>query len=158
MKHLIHQFAAYDLWANTRVVERLQREPEATLDRHVKSSFPSLRKSLLHIRDSGNVWYSRIFELAPMVLEPRIGSLMHLSAALRDKVLLLDEGRLQEAVAYTDMKGRPFTQPRWQLLLHCYNHASYHRGQVITMMHQLDLGEVPNTDLVAYQRMLLAAM
>ena len=40
---LIKHYADYDQWANTRLVERLQREADAVLDAPVKSSFPSLR-------------------------------------------------------------------------------------------------------------------
>ncbi len=155
MQHLIHLLAAYDLWANTRLVERLHREPDTVLDRHVKSSFPSLRKTIVHIRDSGNVWYARIFDRQALSFAPEIGSLLQISVALRDQTLLLDEVMLLQEVAY-ERSGQRYVQPRWQLLAHCYNHASYHRGQVITLMHQLDLGEVPNTDLVGYQRLLLA--
>lgn len=155
MKHLVHQFAAYDLWANTRVVERLQREPEAVLDRYVKSSFPSLRKTIMHIRDADHVWYTRIFGEPDLAMDPGIGSLLHISAALHDKVLPLDGPQLNRQVDYVNTKGQRFVQPCWQLLTHCFNHASYHRGQLITLLHQLDLGEVPNTDLVAYQRLLL---
>lgn len=155
MQHLIHQLAAYDLWANTRLVERLQREPGAVLDRHVKSSFPSLRKTLVHIRDSDNVWYARIFDRPALSFDAEIGSLLQISLALRDQTQLQDEAMLLQEVAY-ERSGQRYVQPRWQMLAHCYNHASYHRGQVITLMHQLDLGEVPNMDLVAYQRLLLA--
>jgi uncharacterized damage-inducible protein DinB len=48
-------------------------------------------------------------------------------------------------------------QPVWQMLLHCFNHASYHRGQVVTMMRQFDLDEIPALDLVVYQRSLKPA-
>lgn len=156
MEQLIHHYAAYDLWANTRIVERLQREAEGVLDKHVKSSFPSLRLSIMHVRDSGHVWYQRIFAKSPMELDEGIGSLLKLSTTLTDKVHALDNPSLLETVAYATSKGAKYAQPRWQLLMHCFNHASYHRGQVITIMRQLDFTEVPNTDLVAYQRLLMA--
>ncbi len=153
MEQIIHHYAAYDLWANTRIVERLQREPEAVLDRHVKSSFPSLRLSIMHVRDAGNTWYQRIFGLSALSFDDGIDSLLKMGTALADKAAALDEAMLGGTVTYM-RKEVKHTQPRWQLLMHCFNHASYHRGQVITIMRQLDLGEVPNTDMVAYQRLL----
>ena len=156
MEQIIHQFSAYDLWANTRIVERLQRESPSVLDRHVKSSFPSLRLTLMHIRDAGNAWYQRVFALPPLGFGDGIDSLLKQSTAMRDKVQAMGEKEMKESVSYARGDGGKYIQPRWQMLMHCYNHASYHRGQVITIMRQLDLGEVPNTDLVAYQRLLLA--
>jgi len=156
MKDLIHQYAAYDLWANTRIVERLQRENDAVPDRHVKSSFPSLRLSITHIRDAGNTWYGRIFDVPKLEFGGGVDSLLKMSVAMADKVHALDEEKLRQIVKYANSKGEKFAQPRWQLLMHCFNHASYHRGQVVTIMRQLDLDDIPSTDLVAYQRMLMA--
>ncbi len=155
MEQMIHQYSAYDLWANTRIIERLQREGETVLDRHVKSSFPSLRLTIGHIRDAGGTWFGRLFACDSPVFAEGIGGLVQGSVAMNDKVRALDNEALLEAVAYV-RGGVRYVQPRWQMLLHCFNHASYHRGQIITMMRQLDLGEVPNTDLVAYQRLLSA--
>lgn len=155
MKALIHQYAAYDLWANTRILERLQREPESLLDRHVKSSFPSLRQTVHHIRDAGNIWYQRVFGEEAIVCDNSLDGLLKVSTILSDKVRATDDEALSGTVSYARANGVKHTQPRWQLLVHCFNHASYHRGQLITIMRQLDLEEVPNTDLVAYQRLLL---
>lgn len=155
MKAIIQLYSAYDLWANTRTVERLKRESDAVLDRHVKSSFPSLRLTLNHVRDAGNTWHQRLFGQPVTGLGGGIDSLLKVGVSMNDAVRGLSEQGLQEVVTYATSKGERFTQPRWQLLLHCFNHASYHRGQVITIMRQLDLAEVPNTDLVAYERLLL---
>lgn len=159
MKKIIHLYSGYDLWANTRMVERLQRESEAFLDQPVMSSFPSLRSTVLHIRDAGNAWYQRIAGPAGMPYaegSKRIGSLLELGTAFDMAVRGMDEKRLLEQVTYTNSKGASFTQPRWQMLLHVFNHATYHRGQLVSIMHQLELGEIPGTDMVAYQRLLMA--
>jgi uncharacterized damage-inducible protein DinB len=156
MKELIHQYAAYDLWANTRIIERLKREQEALLDHHVKSSFPSLRSTIAHIRDSGDIWCVRAFGTAPARFAEGIDSLLQMSVSLSDRVRKLDDAGLMATVEYARANGERYVQPCWQLLLHCFNHASYHRGQLITMMRQLDLGDIPNTDMVAYQRLLAA--
>lgn len=153
MKQLIDQYAAYNLWANTRLVERLQREPEALLDRHVKSSFPGLRATVLHIRDSTNAWYARVFGVERMAFGNSIDSLLQVSVAVQDSALTLGEADLGGMVAYTTAKGQACNQPRWQLLMHCFNHATYHRGQAVTIMRQLDLAEIPAMDLVVYQRL-----
>ncbi len=155
MKEPIQHYAAYGLWADARVIERLQRESGSLLDKHVKSSFPSLRLSIMHIRDSGHVWYRRIFGKPALEFSGGMDSLLELSSAFKDQVHGMEGPALLETVAYTTSSGAHYAQPRWQLLLHCFNHASYHRGQVITIMRQLDLPDVPSTDMVAYQRLLM---
>jgi uncharacterized damage-inducible protein DinB len=54
---------------------------------------------------------------------------------------------------YPDLRGNLHRQPVWQLLLHCFNHSTQHRGQVITLMRTLGLGDIPANDLVVFQRL-----
>ena len=75
------------------------------------------------------------------------------SIAMNDKVQALDEEGLHGNIHYANSKGEKFTQPRWELLMHCFNHASYHRGQVVSIMRQLDMTDIPTTDMVVYQRL-----
>lgn len=158
IKFLLDQYADYDLWANTRFVDRLQREPDELLDRPVPSSFPSLRSTLLHIRDAENAWYCRLSGTRaawPAEPERSIGNLLKYTARLRDLVHALPDAALVEAVTYHDLKGRAHVQPRWQMLMHAFNHSAQHRGQVITIMRILGMEEVPANDLIVYQRSLV---
>lgn len=156
IKATIDQYAAYDLWANTRFVDRLQKEPSRTLDQHVKSSFTSLRTTLLHIRDAECAWYLRVNGQEvrwPAEADTDIGTLIKHTTVMRDFVRSLTVEDLQRNVSYKTLKGEPFTNPMMPLLMHCFNHSSYHRGQLVTIMRQLDLDEVPNTDFVGYVRL-----
>ncbi len=155
--HLIDEYAAYDLWANTRLVERLSREHEALIDAPVRSSFPSLRATLLHIRDAHHVWTCRLTGVAhswPAEQDRSIGTLLKHARVLRDHVRVLHAGALERTHSYHDLKGNAHEQVAWRMLMHAFNHASYHRGQVVTMMRQLELDEVPALDLVVFQRQL----
>ena len=40
----------------------------------------------------------------------------------------------------------------WEMLQHVVNHASYHRGQVTTMLRQLGAEPPPSQDLIAFYR------
>jgi hypothetical protein len=46
-------------------------------------------------------------------------------------------------------KGMTGALPYWQVILHVVNHASYHRGQITTMLRQLGKSPV-STDLHTY--------
>ncbi|HEY0978494.1 MAG TPA: DinB family protein [Flavobacteriales bacterium] len=157
VKELIDQYAAYDRWANTLFVERLMRESDEVLDRPVRSSFPSLRATLLHMRDAECAWCLRLDRLPPRwPADPStaIGSVLPFVQAMHDRVRALTPDELQEEVDYHSLKGLPYLQQRLQMLMHAFNHSTYHRGQLVTMMRDLGLGEVPSTDLVTFQRIL----
>lgn len=156
IKPLLDELATYTVWADGLYVERLSAEPEAVLDRTVASSFPSLRATLLHIRDAHCAWYLRMAGLPvhwPAEEDRAIGTLLTHGRRLREQVLSATPVELLEVVRYRTLKGEPFAQPRWQAWLHAMNHATYHRGQLATMMRQLGLDGVPATDLVRFQRM-----
>lgn len=156
---LIDEYAAYDLWANTRLVDRLQREADEVLDTPVRSSFPSLRATLLHVRDAHHVWLCRLTGRVhnwPAEEGRSIGMLLKHATLLREHVRGLDDAALVQRHTYHDLKGRPHEQAAWRMLMHAFNHASYHRGQAVTIMRQLALEEIPALDLVVFQRSLPA--
>ncbi len=153
---LIDHYSAYDLWANSRLMERLSRENESILDTNVKSSFPSIRGTLMHIRNAEAVWHARMIGAVIRWPADEISAmdtvLVHV-LAMRKYVQSLTMDDLTGSVAYADLKGNTHEQVRWQALMHCFNHSTYHRGQVVTMMRQLDLDDIPALDLVVYQRL-----
>lgn len=157
MKIILDQLADYELWANTRFVQRLQRESDEVLDRQVPSSFPSLRATLLHIRDAENAWCARLIGVPvvwPASPQRAIDNLLKYTVQIRDLVKEYGEADLESTCIYHDLKGNEHRQTRWQMVLHCFNHSTQHRGQVITMMRTLGLDDIPANDLIVYQRSL----
>lgn len=157
IKELLVHYANYDLWANERIVERLLAEADEVLDRPVQSSFPSIRATLMHIRNAENTWWGRITGTPTnWPANDRVGieDLVVHSKRLRDLVVDLSEEKFIAVVSYKDLKGNEHRQPVWQILMHCCNHGTQHRGQVITMMRALGLSGIPANDLVVYQRSL----
>lgn len=153
--NLLHEYADYDLWANERFVERLSREADAVLDAHAPSSFPSLRRTLLHIRDAECAWTCRIMaEPVRWPAEPGlgIGTMITHSKRLHDLVQGMDEAALLGERVYRDLKGNEHKSLVWRMLMHCFNHSTQHRGQIITQMRQLGLEGIPANDLIIHQR------
>ena len=74
------------------------------------------------------------------------------AARFRDHVITLPLDGLLRECAYKDLKGTPYVQQAWQMIMHCLNHSSYHRGQVVTQMRELGLEDIPRTDLIHFQR------
>jgi uncharacterized damage-inducible protein DinB len=63
---------------------------------------------------------------------------------------------LERVIHYKSFAGEDFSNPIWQTLHQLTNHASYHRGQLTTLLRQL--GAKPaTTDLIAFYRERAAA-
>ncbi len=157
MQALIRHYADYDLWANTRFVERLAAETDELLDRPAPGSFPSLRATLLHIRDAEHTWWGRLTGTAtrwPAEEDRSIDGLRKHGAILRDHVHVLTSDDLARERTYHDLRGNAHTQPAWHMIMHCFNHSTQHRGQVITQMRALGLDAIPANDMVVFQRTL----
>ena len=43
----------------------------------------------------------------------------------------------QQVLEYKNLAGQAHSLPLWQVVLHVVNHATYHRGQITTMVRQL---------------------
>ena len=52
----------------------------------------------------------------------------------------------------TLLNGQAGASPFWQMLQHVVNHASYHRGQVTTMLRQIGAAPGKPMDLIAFYR------
>ena len=157
IKPILDHYADYDRWANMRFVERLKAEAPTVLDALAPGSFPSLRTTLLHIRDAENAWWGRLTGTPtawPAEASQDIATLVRHAERFNKLVHQLDEAGLMEQQTYKDLKGNAHVQPAWQMVMHCLNHSTQHRGQVITQMRSLVLVDIPSNDLVVYQRSL----
>lgn len=52
-----------------------------------------------------------------------------------------------QSLTYTNTKGAQFSKPFSQLLLHVFNHQTHHRGQVTTLLNQINI-DIGETDLL----------
>lgn len=156
----IRELFAYDRWANARVLEAVDAlEPDA-YTRDLKSSFSSVHETLVHILSAEWIWLQRWNGTSPTGI-PEDWKLDGLAAvkekwvevedAQREFLETLDDAALERSLGYKNTRGQPFAEPLSATLRHVVNHSTYHRGQVATLMRQLDT-EPPNTDLIGFYR------
>ena len=88
------------------------------------------------------------------------GTFQEAAAGLLSQSKLWDEWVQQASVNALDHVIQFHTNKRElvkintsQLLLHVFNHSTYHRGQLITMLHQLGYPKVPSTDFFLWLKM-----
>jgi uncharacterized damage-inducible protein DinB len=65
----------------------------------------------------------------------------------------LGEAGIHKVFEYTLINGQPGATVFWQMLQHVVNHASYHRGQVTTLLRQLGATPPKSMDLIAFYRL-----
>ncbi len=161
MKHVLQQLSAYTIWANQRIFECLGSLSEDQIDKEIGSSFPSIRKTLLHMWDAESIWWQRL-KLAEQIERPSDGFTgdfneltrkIHAQAKLWEEwVGNATENQLNHVFAYQNTKKEQFKQPVYEMLIHIANHGTYHRGQLVTMLRQLGIEKIPGTDFVLFCR------
>jgi uncharacterized damage-inducible protein DinB len=62
------------------------------------------------------------------------------------------EYMLQHVFQYQNSKREQFKQPVYQMLLHLFNHGTYHRGQLVNLLRQLGVEKIPATDFIIWSR------
>jgi uncharacterized damage-inducible protein DinB len=63
-----------------------------------------------------------------------------------------NENYFSYVFAYYNSKKEFFKQPVYEMLLHLFNHQTYHRGQIVTMMRQNGISKIPPTDFIVFSR------
>ena len=161
MKQLLQQYAAYNMWANKTLTERIAQLPPDTIHKEMNSSFNTIFKTMVHLMDVESIWWQRL-KLQEHVewpgksfngtLEELSQQLLLLSKQWNDWLQNTNEVNLTHVFAYQNSKKEHFKQPVYEMLLHLFNHQTFHRGQIITMMRQNGIEKIPPTDFIVFSR------
>lgn len=161
MKTYLENLARYNFWANERFHETLLPQPAELLQLHIVSTFASIQETMKHLYDAETAWWLRLNDPASSYnfKDPFPGSfaeLLHAHASRSkqwvDYIESSDEKTLKGEFLYmragVEMRSRIH-----DMLVHLFNHGTYHRGQLVTMMRQAGITELPATDYILYCRM-----
>jgi uncharacterized damage-inducible protein DinB len=162
MKELLLQMAKYNLWANKRIIELMLKLDDEQLDKEIESSFPSVRDSALHIWGAEFLWLQRLQLTEQPVYMPYIfkGSFEEACAdwQLVSQAFIdftgrqYDDKAFEHVVQYYNSEKKSFKNPVFEILQHVFNHSTYHRGQLVTMLRQSGVHKIPATDFTVYLR------
>jgi uncharacterized damage-inducible protein DinB len=151
----------YHYWARDRVLAAAELLTPEQLTRDLGSSFRSVRDTLVHIYAAEWAWCGRWngqapTSLIPSDLFPDVASLRAKWAELEPNVrAVLDRMSrqgLDRVVDYKMLNGEARSSIFWHMVQHVVNHASYHRGQVTTMLRQLGAAPPQGMDLIGFYR------
>jgi uncharacterized damage-inducible protein DinB len=151
----------YHYWARDRLLDALEPLTPDQLNRDLGSSFKSIRETIVHTYAAEWAWHSRWQGNSPTSLLPAdqfpdVAALRRAwsqhEAEMREFLDRIGEDGVSRVFEYKLLNGQAGASPLWQMLQHVVNHASYHRGQVTTMLRQLGATPAKPMDLIAYYR------
>ena len=160
-KQYFTELADYHVWANNIVCSWLEQISDEQWKQPVVSSFPDIYDTVLHIASAEKIWVERLkkyteFTYLINTFKGTTGELIALwketSQGFKNFVEAFDENRINEVLAFKDIRGIPHNQPYWQLFAHVVNHSTYHRGQLVTMLRQVGYTAITSIDMTTYFR------
>lgn len=152
----INELFDYNYWARDCQLQACAALTEEQFLRSLGSSFASVRDTLVHMVGTEWIWLERWRGRSPQSeLSPQEFSSLNavsnrwraVEREMREYLATLSEETLDQPVTYMSQKGDRFTYELWRLMLHLVNHQSYHRGQVATLLRQLEL-QPPTVDFL----------
>lgn len=154
IKDLAEDYIAYNVWANEQIIRWLQSSDPRVLTTACASSFSNIANTLYHIWDAQTFYYNALTGNATQLewnhtitdlfngIQLQSECFLNYVTACEKRILL------EEVTIQSKFVNGSFL--KYELILHCVNHATYHRGQIITICHQLGLNKPPLTDFIIY--------
>ncbi len=157
----------YHYWARDRLLDAVERLTPEQYTKNLGNSFSSIRDTLAHLYGADWLWCSRWEGGAPQDLPDvrtfpdKLSDIRTMWKTQEQKVRAvldrLGEDGINHPMEYRALDGTSQRQAFWCQLQHLVNHGSYHRGQVTTMLRQLDVAPAKSMDLIAFYRERAAA-
>jgi uncharacterized damage-inducible protein DinB len=149
---------AYNRWANARMLAAVRPLPEADYVREVGGGWPSVRATVVHLAGATDAWALRFSgrgatRLPPPDELPRFADAEALLLKAEDSLDALlpsfTPALLAAPFRWRNLRDEERAAPLWAVVRHVVNHATYHRGQISSMVRRLGGTPLP-TDLVLW--------
>ncbi|MBS1746431.1 MAG: DinB family protein [Bacteroidetes bacterium] len=157
----LKELATYNLWANTIVCGWLEQIDDTQWKQNIISSFNSIQETVLHIISAENIWLQRLNKEPKTIWlqnefngtkEEHTKLWKKTSTDLKSFIDNFNENDLNTKLDFKRLNGEAYSMPFYQLIAHVVNHATYHRGQLVTMLRQTGFKNVSSTDLLEFYR------
>lgn len=152
----------YHYWARDRMLDAVEVLAPEQYTKDLGSSFKSVRETVVHTYGAEWNWYLRWVGNSPTefpdaALFPDVPTLRAAWKLQERKVRLLVDSlasanELDRAFKYRTFDGHEMESVFAHMLQHVVNHATYHRGQITTMLRQLGAPAPKPQDLIRFYR------
>lgn len=144
----------YNLWANKRIVHWLQSNDQDLISKTCQSSFSSILKTIHHIWDGELYFLSTLKKSSnKKIWDGSIDGVFEGFISKSKEFVEYVEAQdidLSGKSGFITLKTPDIVFTQYELIQHCMNHSTFHRGQIITIGHQLGLNKAPSTDMIYY--------
>jgi len=166
-------FAEYNQWMNEKIYASASTLSASELSQDRGAFFSSIIGTLNHVLVGDTIWLKRFAEhpsalvsldyvrekdnpkSLTTVLYPDFQSLrrarIEMDNMINEFSNELTDSILVTTLDFVDTKGVPYKKSLGSLILHFFNHQTHHRGQVTTLLSQLNV-DVGVTDLLELVR------
>jgi len=161
MKTILLQLARHHEWASKVLFKKLSTLSPGLLNQDINSSFRGINKTLYHLYTAESIWWQRV-QLSESVIVPDVelaedfekmsSGILKIAGDWIHLVSESNENRLQHVFQYMSTKKVLYKQPLYEALIQVFNHQTYHHGQIITMLRQLNVDRLPATDFIQFVR------
>jgi len=155
------ELAGYIFGVNNIVIKWLDQIDDEQWKQAITSSFSSIRQTVIHIASAEKIWIDYWKNVPdPAFLSAGFkgtkNDLIEIwkrsSADLKDFIESYPEENYLQQVTFRWPGGQEGRMEFWQTFSHFINHATYHRGQLVTLLRHAGFTKVSSTDLATYYR------
>jgi uncharacterized damage-inducible protein DinB len=148
----------YHYWRTHRLLDACEALTLRQWDEPLGASWGSVHAVVAHMLAAEQIWLGRwkgtsagalmAAEAVPTLANVR-RAWKQLEKDLREFLERCDEKRLQTKLTYTNTRGKTFSLPLGGQMLHVVDHATHHRGELVTMLALLTIPH-PEDSLVGF--------
>jgi uncharacterized damage-inducible protein DinB len=151
----------YHYWGRDRMLDAVDALTPEQYTRDLGCSFKSVHATIVHTYAAELNWYLRWVGSSPTGFPdpaafPDVSRVRDAWRSQEQKVrlfvLALGEENLHRTFKYRTFDGQEMESEFAHMLQHVVNHATYHRGQVTTMLRQLGAPAPQSQDLIRFYR------
>ena len=149
MKKYFQKLVQYNIWAHTRVIDIFKgilNTPQEVVD------------LFAHTLQAERLWLMRINKqnTAGMNVFPRknvdeLAEVVKHNSANFHKLIGIPKLDFDTIITYSNSKGLKFTTSIGDILIHVFNHSTYHRAQIAPILRENNITP-PVTDYIAMVR------
>jgi uncharacterized damage-inducible protein DinB len=163
MKKYFIELAAYNSWANDNAISWLEKITEVQWEQSIVSSFENIATTVIHVANTESIWLQRLNGVEP---EKQVWLTKEFKGSKEEALKIwkqtsldfekfftgFDETKMQDDFSFRRLNGKFYTVMYYQLFAHIFNHSTFHRGQLVTMLRQTGFTELSSTDITQYFR------
>jgi uncharacterized damage-inducible protein DinB len=161
MKSLLLNYLRYNHWANQKMCKYLSAIANPEENPAKENGYATIKKVIMHIADGEQTWLSRlngdnIPHMHNLDIEGSLSGICDLilknSSVFIEFIESKNDSFFNESTGYINLKGKSFTQNNAEIILHCMNHSTFHRGQVINMLRNVGYTDQSASDFIMFIR------